>query len=125
MIKKQLYLIVGILVAISVVAILVIRFVFKIPLISPSIPEVSSGPVTTKESPQSRIDGQNIWTGTLNLVEPPTLTVGDKVYTLKILNGKTLPIFEGKGYKTGDIVNVMGSEIGGVIDVSGLNKLAK
>lgn len=126
MVKKQLYFILGALIAVSVVAILIIRFIFKVPLVLPANEQQQiSIPPVTNEIPQSRTEGQEIWTGTLTLVEPPTLTVGDKIYTLKILEQNTLSIFEGKGFKTGDIINVMGTETGGVINVSGLNKLVK
>ncbi|MCX6779387.1 MAG: hypothetical protein NTU97_04120 [Candidatus Magasanikbacteria bacterium] len=126
MLKKQLFLIIGVLVAISIVAILVIKFIFKTPIFSPVNESTNiSQPPTTTVIPESLTKGQEIWSGTLNLIEPPTLTVGDKVYTLKILEKNTLSIFEGKGYKTGDTVNVMGSLDGMVINVSGLNKLVK
>jgi len=126
MVKKQLFIIIVVLVVISLIAILVIRFIFKVPFFSPTNNLTNSiQPPTTTVVPQSLTEGQSIWSGTLNLVEPPTLTVDGKVFTLKILEKNTLSIFEGKGYKTGDTVNVMGSLEGDVINVSGLNKLVK
>ncbi|HPV70935.1 MAG TPA: hypothetical protein PKY08_03550 [Candidatus Magasanikbacteria bacterium] len=130
MIKKQLYIIIGVLVAVSIAIILIIRFVFKVPLVAnnpaTNQPEnQNTEPPTTNTIPESRTDGLEVWTGTITLAEPPTLTVGEKIYTLKILERNTLSIFEGKGYKTGDLVNVMGKMDGENINVSGLNKLVK
>ncbi len=126
MVKKQLYIIIGALLAVSIIVILIIRFIFKVPFTSLSGGQNQiSNPPITNEVPQSRTEGQEIWTGVLDLVEPPTLAVGNKIYTLKILEKNTLQIFEGKGYKTGDTVNVMGSLENSVIKVSGLNKLVK
>lgn len=130
MIKKQLYIIIGTLIVVSVAIILIIRFVFKVPLATNNStneqPENKiTEPPITNTVPESRTEGLEVWTGSLTLVEPPTLTVGEKVYTLKILEKNTLSIFEGKGYKTGDTINVMGKLEGETINVSGLNKLVK
>ncbi|KKR49236.1 MAG: hypothetical protein UT86_C0001G0208 [Candidatus Magasanikbacteria bacterium GW2011_GWC2_40_17] len=123
MFKKQFFLIIGGLLAASLILVIFFFFFFRSPYTSKNVEQPNSvNPPVTSIAPQSLTPNQDIWTGVLTLVEPPTLKVDGKIYTLRILDRNSLSIFEGKGYKTGDTVNVMGILTGDVIDVSGLNK---
>lgn len=123
MFRKRLFLIISALLATFLLAFLVLYSFFKSP--NGNFLGNNSQPAATKTIPQAATPGLSVWSGSLNLSQPPSLIVNEKKYRLEIKGADAFSVLKKQNFQTGDTVNVMGKLNGAAIDLSGINKLAK
>lgn len=121
--KKQLVIFFLCLVILAVSAILGLKYLI---LPSSQNPSVGQNPPSSAAPPVSATPGIMTWTGSLELqTGQATIKVADKTYPLTISEADASNVLINKGFKTGDIINVMGKLKGDKLEMAGVNKLIK